>query len=150
LIGLGIFIARLMGVTELGPWGVLALFLALVSAVAGISIFALGSTFNYLVSLFYKQPIRQGMFGRPLLKTPVESYFGVLGLAALVIGAALGTVSAVLGVNGWEIARLWFYMLGSAMLVLVGFQLVIYWILMRVLDELSRREILSEKDFGIV
>jgi glycosyltransferase involved in cell wall biosynthesis len=148
LIGLGIVTARLMGVTELGPWGVLALFLGLVSAVAGISIFALGSTFNYLVSLFYKQPIRQGLFGRPVLKTPIEGYFGVLGLLALLAGVVVGVVSAVLGVNGWEIARLWFYMLGSAMLVLVGFQLVIYWILMRVLDELSRREILSEKDLS--
>jgi glycosyltransferase involved in cell wall biosynthesis len=148
LIGLGIVTARLMGVTELGPWGVLALFLGLVSAVVGISIFALGSTFNYLVSLFYKQPIRQGLFGRPVLKTPIEGYFGVLGLLALLAGVVVGVVSAVLGVNGWEIARLWFYMLGSAMLVLVGFQLVIYWILMRVLDELSRREILSEKDLS--
>jgi glycosyltransferase involved in cell wall biosynthesis len=147
-IGLAVVAARLMGVTELGPWGVLALFLALVSAVVGISIFALGSTFNYLVSLFYKQPIRQGLFGRPVLKTPMEGYFGVFGLVALVTGTALASVSAVLGVNGWDVARLWFYMLGSAMLVLIGFQLVIYWILMKVLDELSRREILSEQDLA--
>ena len=58
---LGLVICRLSGVTSLGPWGVVALFAALVAAVAGISLFALGATFNYLVSLFYKRPIRQGL-----------------------------------------------------------------------------------------
>jgi hypothetical protein len=149
LVGLGIAAARLSGVTELGPWGILALFLALVSGVAGISIFALGSTFNYLVSLFYKRPIRQGLFGRPVLKSPLEGYFGVVGLAALAAGLALGTASAVLGVNGWEVARLWFYMLSSAMLILVGVQLIIYWLLMRVLNELSQREIMTKKDLTV-
>ena len=32
------------------------------------------------------------------------------------------------------------------MLTLVGVQLIIYWILMRVLDDLSQREVLIEKD----
>ncbi|HZJ22389.1 MAG TPA: glycosyltransferase family 2 protein, partial [Anaerolineales bacterium] len=66
LVFLGIVIARLQGITTLGPWGVFALFLALISSVAGINIFALGVTFNYLVSLFYKKPIRQGLFGKPI------------------------------------------------------------------------------------
>ena len=48
--------------------------------------------------------------------------------------------------TGWEIARLWLYLLGGAMLILVGVQLVIYWLLVRVLEELSRREILAERD----
>ncbi len=60
LVALGLVITRLSGVTRLGPWGVAALFWALVSGVGGISVFALGTTFNYLVSLFYRRPIRQG------------------------------------------------------------------------------------------
>jgi hypothetical protein len=48
--------------------------------------------------------------------------------------------------QGWEIARLWLYLLGSAMLILTGVQLVIYWILLRVLDELSQRDFNIEKD----
>jgi hypothetical protein len=32
------------------------------------------------------------------------------------------------------------------MLMLVGVQLVIYWVLLRVLDDLSQREILAAKD----
>ncbi|MCK6540574.1 MAG: glycosyltransferase family 2 protein, partial [Anaerolineales bacterium] len=52
LVFLGLLVMRLNGVTTLGPWGVLALFTALVSSIAGLNIFALGVTFNYLVSLF--------------------------------------------------------------------------------------------------
>lgn len=149
VVGMGLLIARFSGITALGPWGVAALFWALVSAVTGISIFALGATFNYLVSLFYKQPIRQGLFGRPLFKTSLDHHFGWLGITSFIIGLGIGIASLLLGLNGWEIARLWLYLLGSAMFVLVGVQLVIYWILMRVLEELSQREILTRRDLGI-
>lgn len=148
LVGLGLVIARISGVTTLGAWGVAALFWGVVSGVTGISLFALGMTFNYLVSLFYKQPIRQGLFGKPLFQPSLDHHFGWLGLLALLAGVALGATSVLLGVNGWEIARLWFYLLGSAMFILVGVQLIIYWILMRVLDELSQRQALTKKDLG--
>jgi hypothetical protein len=141
-------VARLSGVTSLGAWEVAGLFGSMVAGVAGISIFALGVTFNYLVSLFYKEPIRQGLFGRPIFKTPLDHQFGWMGLLAVVAGLVVGGVSLALGVSGWEIARLWLYLLGSAMLVLVGAQLIIYWILMRVLEELSQRDILTKKDLG--
>jgi hypothetical protein len=120
----------------------------LISGVAGISIFALGVTFNYLVSLFYKEPIRQGLFGKPIFDPPLETYFGWLGLLGFLAGLALGIVSLVLGLNGWEVARLWLYMLGSAMLILVGVQLIIYWVLMHVLQELSQRDELARKDLN--
>lgn len=149
LVALGLVIARLSGVTTLGAWGVGALYLALVSAVAGISLFALGSTFNYLVSLFYKKPIRQGLFGKPIFNPGLEAYFGWMGLVGVLSGLGLGIGALVLGVQGWEIARLWLYLLGSAMLFLVGIQLMIYWILMRVLEELSQRDVLTRKDMGL-
>jgi hypothetical protein len=149
LVLVGLILARLSGVTSLGPWGVAAVFAALVSAVAGISLFALGATFNYLVSLFYKRPIRQGLFGRPILDPPLDRQFGWMGALSLFIGLVLGVGSLALGVNGWEIARLWLYLLGSAMLILVGVQLIIYWVLMRVLEELSQRENLSKIDMGV-
>jgi hypothetical protein len=150
LIGAGLVVARLSGITTLSPWGVAALFWALVSAVGGISIFALGVTFNYLVSLFYKQPIRQGLFGKPIFNPPLDTHFGWMGLVALFVGLVLGLISLVLGVSGWEIGRLWMYMLGSVMLILVGIQLIIYWLLMRVLDELNQREDLARRDREVV
>jgi hypothetical protein len=146
---LALVIARLSGITTLGPWEVAALFAALVSGVVGISVFALGVTFNYLVSLFYNRPIRQGLFGRPIFDPPLDTHFGWMGLVGMLAGAVLGVISLVLGIQGWEIARLWLYLLGSAMLFLVGVQLLIYWILLRVLDELSQRDTLVEKDMGI-
>ena len=67
----------------------------------------------------------------------------------LFVGLVLGIVSVVLGVSGWGIARLWLYLLGSAMFILVGIQLMIYWILMRALDELSQREALTKRDMVV-
>lgn len=149
LVFLGIVIARLQGITTLGPWGVFALFLALISSVAGINIFALGVTFNYLVSLFYKKPIRQGLFGKPIFKAPLDLHFGWMGMVAVVLGLAIALVALALGVQGWEIGRLWFYLLSSALLFLAGIQLVIYWLLLRILEELSQRDLLTKQDMGL-
>lgn len=142
LVVLGLIIARLSGITALGPWGVVALFSALVASVTGVSIFSLGVTFNYLVSLFYNRPVRQGLFGRPVFKTPLDRHFWWMGILVLVGGFGLGIITLILGLNGWDIGRLWLYLLGGAMLTLVGVQLIIYWVLLRVLDELSQRELL--------
>jgi len=144
-----LLIARLSGITTLGPWGIAAVFWMLVSAVAGISIFALGTTFNYLVTLFYQQPIRQGLFGKPIFTPSLDHHFGWMGLVGTLVGLVLGIVTVILGIQGWEISRLWLYLLGSAMFILVGVQLAVYWILMRVLEELSQRELLINKDLGL-
>lgn len=149
LIFLGLLFIRLNGVTTLGPWGVTALFTALVSAVAGVNIFALGVTFNYLVSLFYKKPIRQGLFGKPIFKTPLDQQFGWLGVLAMLGGLVIGVISLTLGIQGWTIDRLWFYLLSSAMTVLVGLQLIVYWLLLRILEELSQREVRTKSDMGL-
>jgi hypothetical protein len=148
LTGLGLVIARLSGVTAIGPWGVAALFAALVFAVTGISLFALGAASNYLVSLFYKQEVRQGLFGKPFFKAPLEGKFGWIGVAFGLAGVIIGAVSLALGINGWDLTRLWLYLLGSAMLILVGFQMVSYWALMHVLEDLSRREQLIHRDMA--
>lgn len=149
LIFLGLLITRLNGVTTLGSWGVAALFMALISAVGGVNVFALGVTFNYLVSLFYKRPIRQGLFGKPIFKTPLDQQFGWMGIVGTVLGLVMGAVSLVLGVRGWEIDRLWFYLLSSAMIFLVGVQLFVYWLLLRILEELSKRELQIKSDMGL-
>lgn len=149
LIFIGLLVARLNGVTSLTPWGVVALFTAMISAIAGIDIFALGVTFNYLVSLFYKKPIRQGLFGKPFFKTPLDQQFGWMGLVSISIGIVIGVLSLYLGLQGWELQRIWFYLLGSALVFLIGIQLVIYWLLLRVLEELSKREVLTRQDMGL-
>lgn len=149
LVLLSLLIARLNGVTTLGAWGVVALFIALISIVSGVNVFALGITFNYLVSLFYKKPIRQGLFGKPIFKTPLDQHFWWIGTAAVLISIIIGIVSLTLGVQGWTIDRLWFYLLGSAMTFLIGIQLIVYWVLLRILEELSQRELLTRQDMGL-
>jgi len=149
LVFLGLVISRLQGVTTLGSWGVVALFLALISSVAGINIFALGVTFNYLVSLFHRRPIRQGLFGKPIFKSPLDLHFGWMGIVAFFLGLVIAAISLTLGVQGWDIERLWFYLLGSALLFLAGLQLFVYWLLIRILEELSKRESLTRQDMGL-
>jgi hypothetical protein len=149
MVFLSLVVTRLGGVTSVGPWGVAALFVSLISAVAGIDLFALGATFNYLVGLFHKKTIRQGLFGRPIFKTPLDQQFGWMGIVSILAGLIVGLISLTLGVNGWDIERLWFYLLGSALMFLVGVQLVIYWLLVRVLAELNQREVQTKHDMGL-
>ncbi|MCP4423686.1 MAG: glycosyltransferase family 2 protein [Chloroflexi bacterium] len=152
LVGVGLVVARLGGTTELGAWGVAAVFTALVSVVSGISLFALGITFNYMVTIFHKQPIRQGLFGKPVFKTPLNHHFGWMGLVALLGGIVLGLgslgfgIGAGTGVEG--IQRLWLYLLAAAMSTLVGIQLIIYWVLLRVLEDLGQREAMTQDALG--
>ena len=140
-------LARLSGITSIGSLGVAALYWGMVSGVAGISIFALGATFNYLVSLFYQRPIRRGLFGRQIFNPSLDHHFGWMGIVTLTFGGVLAVISLVLGIRGWEVARIWLYLLGSAMLLLVGLQLIIYWLLMRVLEELSQRDTIGGVEF---
>lgn len=148
IVFLWILYLRSQGVTALAPWGVAALFLALVSTVTGVNLVALGITFNYLVALFYKKPIRQGLFGKPIFKTPLDKQFGWMGLAAIFAGPTIAFVALLIGAGSWEIGRLWFYMVCSALIFLVGVQLVVYWLLLRILEELSQREVLTKQDIG--
>jgi glycosyltransferase involved in cell wall biosynthesis len=148
LVGAWIVAQRLEGVTTLSTWGVFALYSAVVLGVAGVSIFALGATCNYLVALFYKRPIRQGLFGKPIFRTPLDRQFGWLGLIGMAVGIGLGLAALVLSNNGWPLTRLWLWLLLAAMSSLVGLQLLISWFLMRALEELSLRELRVADDMA--
>jgi glycosyltransferase involved in cell wall biosynthesis len=148
LIALTLVVVRLQGITELGTWGTFAVLVAQVLAVAGVSIFALGATFNYLVSLFHKEPIRQGLFGRPIFDPPLERHFGWTGVLSVLAGWLVGAIALGFGFAGWPVSRLWLYLLGSAMLILIGVQLMISWVTMRVLEGLAQRELLVTADLN--
>lgn len=141
LIGLtalvALVIARLSGVTVLTRWDVIGLFIGSVAGVVGVNLFVLGTMFNYLVTLFRGRPVRQGLFGRPLLKTPVDRHFGWLGLLSVLAGLVIGLFSIIMGVGEWDMGRLWLYGLGSALLTMLGVELLIFWLVIRVLDELN-------------
>ena len=154
LLGLGCLIAavlvgmRVAGITTLRPWGVISVFAAVTLSIAGVDLFALGVTFNYLVSLFHGHPVRQGLLGRPICHAPLERHFWWMGLVGVAAGLAFGMTTLILGMNGWPIERLWLYLLAGTMLVLIGVQLDVFWVIVRVLDELGRREALVKADMG--
>jgi glycosyltransferase involved in cell wall biosynthesis len=140
LIGALLIVARLQGVTDLGPWGVFAVFSSLVLGVGGVSLFSLGISFNHLVALFHQGPIHQANLVTRMLGPAPERYFGWVGLTLGTAGVIVGTAGVVLGLTGSEITRLWLWLLGSAMFILVGVQLVLFWLLIQVLDALDERE----------
>lgn len=146
LIAAALAVLRLSGVNELGPWGVAGIFAAMILGIVGFDLFALGATFNYLVALFNKGVVQKGLFGRPIFDPPLDRHFGWMGLVAIGGGVILAIVSLILGLNGWLIERLWLYLTAGAMLVLMGVQLDIFWVIMRVLEELSHRETLIKTD----
>ncbi len=146
VIGLYIIGLRLAGVTTLNAWQVYALFGAMVLSVAGISLFSLGAMFNYLVALFHKRPVRQGLFGRPVFDPPLDHHFGWIGLFAIVAGVLLSVGAFALSLGGWNIDRLWLYLLASALFVTVGLQLSVSWLVMRVLEELAQRQASAQRD----
>jgi hypothetical protein len=137
---------RASGVTVLGQWGVFGLHAAVVLGVLGVSVFALGMTFNYLVSLFHRRTIRQSIFARPLFARPFDREFWWIGGFAVLIGMAIGSVSLALSFYTWPIERLWFWLLISAMAIVIGVQLIISWVVMRTLEQLSLRGGLAADD----
>lgn len=156
LVGIAIALAlaahftlgRFSGNTNIQNWQVVQLCVGMVAGVTGLNIFILGVAFNYLVSLFVKQPVRHGLFGRMIFKQPLDQQFGWIGALAVVIGLVAGITTVAMGMNTWSINRIWLYLISSSMLILLGVQLIIYWSILRVLDELGQREILTQKDLG--
>lgn len=125
-------------------------FAGLVLASAGANVFSIGAVFNYIVSLFHKRPIRQGLFGRPIFRTPLERSFGWLGIFTA-LGGVLFYANDVR--RRWHKPRStdvapWFVPASSAILVLTGLQLFTSWLLGLVLGELSKRQEKVEMDLG--
>lgn len=148
LIGVGLVYLRLTGVTTISSGVAFNLFLGLVLGITGISLLTLGISFNYFVALFHKQPVQQGLFGRPLSKQKLENHLGWIGLLLLGLGVGLGVVSLILSSNGWEAAKVWLYYLASTSLALIGVQLSVAWVQMQVLYALSERDSLIRQDMG--
>jgi glycosyltransferase involved in cell wall biosynthesis len=145
-IAAALAVLRLGGVNRLGPWGVFAVFAGLVLGVTGVTLFNLGAMFNYLVTLFQKRPVKQGLFGKPIFDPPLDRQFWWMGGLSALAGVVVSVGSLALSFNGWDMSRLWLWLLAGAMLSLVGVQLFISWIVMRVLEELSQREVMVEMD----
>ncbi|HRN66648.1 MAG TPA: glycosyltransferase family 2 protein [Promineifilum sp.] len=130
-------IMRLSGVTVLTPWTVVALYTGVVAGMVGVNLFLLGIVFNYLIALFRGRPVQQGLFGRKFFDSPLDRHFGWMGIGSFLAGLVIAGVAVILGIGGWDMGQLWLYGLASAMLILLGVELVTFWVIFRVLDELN-------------
>jgi len=129
-------------------WSFPMLFGALVLAVAGVTLYTTGTTFSYVVALFHRRPIRQGLFGRRGNGRRIEKHYWWLGLLAIAGGFITYIAAVLFDLTNPALAASWFAPVVSALLVLTGVQLVSAWSLARVLAELSRREVEAEADLN--
>jgi len=154
LVCLGVLVgllALIVGGSGLRPDAQFAyLFAGLVLISAGVNVFSVGTTFNYIVSLFHKRQIRQGLLGRPIFNVPLESRFGWLGVAAVLAGGLVYGLAVGLNWTGPASAAPWFAPAISTIMVLTGLHLVTSWLLVIVLAELSKRDAAAELDLGML
>lgn len=152
-------LAIVLAILALAPWTIALsngisdrseyanlLFVAMALAIVAVNLFSTGAVFNYIVSLFHRRPVRQGLFGRPVFRQPIERRFGTIGLVMFLVGVALFVAAAVLP-SGIEPA--WFLLVPSAMFVMTGIQLGTSWLLVYLLTELSKRDLKVEADLGL-
>lgn len=131
-----------------GIWAFPQLFGAMVLAVAGIMLYTTGTSFSYIVKLFHKGPIRQGMIGRRGNGRRIERHYWWLGFLAILAGIGCYIAAAAANLTAPDSPAPWFAPVVSAMLLLAGVQLVSAWGLARVLAELSVRETLAQNDLS--
>lgn len=136
-------VAALIGGTS-EEWPAILVFAAAVFGGLGLMLFSTGAAFNYIVSLFHHRHIRQGLFGRPIFRTPLEEHFGWGGIAVSGGGVALYIATKLADAAPTP----WFYPVLSAMLVLMGAQLFTTWTLIKVLSTLSTREAARMRDMN--
>ena len=121
------------------------LFVAMTLAIVAVNLFSTGTVFNYIVSLFHRRPIRQGLFGRPVFRKPLEQRFGSIGAGLFAVGVVL-FIAAIFFSSGNQPA--WFLLVPSAMFVMTGIQLGTSWLLVHLLTELSKRDLSVAADLG--
>ena len=122
------------------------LFVAMTGVIVAVNLFSIGTAFNWIVGLFHRRPIRQGLFGRPIFNKPMEMKFGTIGAILLAAGAILFILSLFVHNNGEPV---WFLLVPSAMFVMTGVQLGTSWMLVKTLATLSTRELKAEADLGL-
>ncbi len=146
LLGVLALVGGLFNGSPVSPLGMYAAFGAVVLAIAGVSLFALGVMFSYLIALFTKKPVRRGMFGRVIFDPPLDYQFGWMGLVSIAAGIAFSLVAFVMSLSGWNMDRLWLGLIVGALLIVIGIQLAITWLVLRVLEELARRQVSTQRD----
>ncbi|MCG8352358.1 MAG: glycosyltransferase family 2 protein [Chloroflexales bacterium] len=124
----------------IASWSFPQFFGALVLAVAGITLYSTGTSFSYIVKLFHKRPIRQGLIGRRGNGRRIERHYWWLGFLSILAGFGIYIAAALFNLTDPALQHSWFAPVVSALMVLTGVQLVSAWGLARMLAELSIRD----------
>ncbi len=112
-------------------------FIAMMGIIVAVNLFSMGTAFNWIVGLFHRRPIRQGLFGRPIFSKPLEMKFGTIGAVLIVFGAILFVVAIIASRGG---NPEWVLLVPSAMFVITGIQLGTVWMIIKTLATLTERE----------
>lgn len=134
--------------TLLGKFAPFAAFVMLVFGVAGVSVLTLGVTFSYLIAIFTGRPVKRGMFGRVIFDPPLDYAFGRIGVIVAGAGIAISAIVFALLVGDGSFEQLWVWLTLGALLIFVGGQLAMAWIVIRVLEELAKRETTAQRDLA--
>jgi glycosyltransferase involved in cell wall biosynthesis len=118
------------------------LFIAMTMVIAAVNLFSIGTAFNYVVGLFHRRPIRQGLLGRPIFNNPLEMKFGRIGATLIGFGVLLFLAAVFTSSAG----PAWYLLVPSAMFVMTGIQLGTCWMLIKTLDQLATREMKAAGD----
>ncbi|MBI4670882.1 MAG: glycosyltransferase family 2 protein [Chloroflexi bacterium] len=136
----------LAGNVWLGALAPIAAFTMLVLGVLGASVFSLGVMFSYLIAIFTDQPVHRGMFGRVIFDPPLDYSFGWMGLLSASAGIVVSIGAFLMSLQGTSLTQLWLWFLLGALLSMVGVQLGVAYVVIRVLDELTRRHATAQRD----
>ena len=119
LVGVGLVIMRLRGVTVLGPWGVAAIFGALVAGVAASACSTWAPPSTIWWRSFGVSRCARGCSASPSSTRRSTATSAGLGWRR---GRRRGARRRFdrAGPTGWPIDQLWLYLVGSALLMLVG------------------------------
>lgn len=138
----------LTGGTLLGTRSSFVAFTMLVLGALGTTIFSLGVMFSYLIAIFTHKPVRRGMFGRVIFNPPLDYYFGRIGGFTALIGIFVSGITFAILTSGGSIGELWFWLLLSSLLIVVGVLLCMSFLVIRVLDELALREATTQRELA--
>jgi hypothetical protein len=152
LLLIALFVAGLPLITYLmgteTSWPFPQFFAALVLAVAGVTLYTTGTSFSYIVRLFHRRNIRQGLVGQRGNGRRLERHYWWLGILTIIGGVACYAAAVAADLTAPTAPAPWFAPVVSAMLVLTGVQLVSAWALARLLAELSLRSTRAQEDMA--
>lgn len=146
LLGAGLFLSidpilYYLRVRRVEDTEIYRLFTIMVLYVTGINLMSFGAFSNYVLDIMHgKELNRHGLIGRYFLSRRVIRRSGLLGTTLMALAVALNHQTILEYLTKGHIYVHWSYVLTGATFFLVGLQLLMGSILIRILEELRERQ----------